>query len=750
MVTKLDRLERLTDLLLVLLETKRPLTISEISHMVAGYPEGEEACREAFERDKRTLREEGIPISVEPVAAREQLGYRIHADQYYLSSLELSPEEQVALNIAVAGVHLGDSTATEALSKIGVDSLPSAGLVATIPDLPVLADLFDALRSQEPITFEYKGTQRNLVVEGLFFKRGHWYLAGWDRSRSGFRLFRADRLEGKVTPVASKKESSTIGSTSPDDYSTSTNIPTNIPTNSNWMGPADLSSNPSLGHPDALGDHDSEATPRIRRKKQLVELLDLAPWRAGDEELLLAKVLIDPSAVSWMRAELAPSVEFEEVSDGSVQLELEVTNRSAFRSWLFGFLSHAIVIEPPELVDFVVDWLKAMLRDNAMPVDYDDLRNVPMAVERPSMRNGDTGGGYLQQASFSEAKDDSPSPVLSKDAHESHSRRYKRSQRMKAGERLRRLLAILAYLARRGEASITELSRRFGMDSHELVQELELAACCGLPPYTPDQLIDLLVEGDKVTARLGEGFARRRRLNSREALALIASAKAIMAVPGADTDGALASALAKLERAVGSEGRLQVDLDEPVHLGSIRRAVSRGEKLEIEYYSASRDELRWRKIVPLAVVAIDGYWYCDAFCEHAAALRRFRVDRIVQVYSSGTEDEQLLEALRQRYGSDVVGHDRAFIPADDDLVVTLDVSEKARWVTEAYPVLGVESRGGGRLIISLPVGGRAWLERLLLRLGPDAKVLAPRDLVHVGTAVAERLLERYMELGGEN
>ncbi len=62
---KLDRLERVTDLVLVLLETPRPLTLDAIANQVPGYPAEHAARRQAFERDKRLLRDEGIPVLTE-------------------------------------------------------------------------------------------------------------------------------------------------------------------------------------------------------------------------------------------------------------------------------------------------------------------------------------------------------------------------------------------------------------------------------------------------------------------------------------------------------------------------------------------------------------------------------------------------------------------------------------------------------------------------------------------------------------
>ena len=74
---KLDRLERVTDLVLVLLDTRQPLTLDAIAHQVPGYPAEHSARRQAFERDKRLLRDEGIPVLTQRLPGQEQYGYQI-------------------------------------------------------------------------------------------------------------------------------------------------------------------------------------------------------------------------------------------------------------------------------------------------------------------------------------------------------------------------------------------------------------------------------------------------------------------------------------------------------------------------------------------------------------------------------------------------------------------------------------------------------------------------------------------------
>src|SRR5580658_3917497 len=94
-----DPLERLTDLVLVLLNAERPLTLEQIAAEVPGYPSGKTACRQMFERDKRLLRSEGIPVLTESVGGKEQYAYRIDPDALYLPDLGLTADEQAALHL---------------------------------------------------------------------------------------------------------------------------------------------------------------------------------------------------------------------------------------------------------------------------------------------------------------------------------------------------------------------------------------------------------------------------------------------------------------------------------------------------------------------------------------------------------------------------------------------------------------------------------------------------------------------------
>ena len=312
-----------------------------------------------------------------------------------------------------------------------------------------------------------------------------------------------------------------------------------------------------------------------------------------------------------------------------------------------------------------------------------------------------------------------------------------------SGKRLHRLLAVLTWLARQGRAPVSELAQRFGMSADDLVADLELAACCGLPPYTPDQLMEILVDEHEVVATLGPELARPRRLTAAEGFALLASARAILATPGSDDDGALASAAAKLEAVLGGSGRLRIDLGDAPHLAEVRRAVNEGRQLAVRYYSASSDEESERIIDPWQVLHVDGTWYLDAWCHRAGDLRRFRVDRMVAIRRTGKPLAHGPDDGRPAGPTNATGDPVSYVPGPAATMVRLAVGEAAMWIVEALPTLGTAPMDDGRTEVRLAVASTVWFERLLLRLGTDADVLDPPELVDAGRRAARRVLERY-------
>ena len=314
--------------------------------------------------------------------------------------------------------------------------------------------------------------------------------------------------------------------------------------------------------------------------------------------------------------------------------------------------------------------------------------------------------------------------------------RGRRMSRPDAQSRLGRLLAIVPWVASHDGPLIAEVCRRFSVSERELLADLSLLFLCGVHPFTPDTLIEVDVNDGRVWIRFADWFRRPLRLTAPEGLALVSAGAALQATPGADPDGALSRALVKVSTVlgVGADDALDVELGPvaaPV-LDVVQRAAAERRQVEIDYYSFGRDGRSVRVVHPWRVFNAQGQWYLSAWCTSAVAERLFRVDRINEA-----------RVLEERFVAPPAGEmaPAVYTPDPDDPVVVLDLEPPAHWVADQYPNEGVDDRGGGVLRVRLRTSHRAWLERLLLRAGPHARV------VEGDTAVlpraAARLLTRY-------
>jgi proteasome accessory factor B len=232
-----------------------------------------------------------------------EIGYLVDPDDYYLPELELDAEERAALRVAVSAVSLGNQFGEGALMKLGGLGGEGATPIASLPLVPALATLFEAFRQRAVVTFTHRGRDRTVEPWGLSSKRGHWYVVGWDRDRGAIRAFRADRIEGDVTI-----DSDDIF-TPPDDF-----------------------------RPD---DH-----------------IEDRPWMLGDDDPVTVRLRVDADQAERALGDLRGEATVEAAADGTVEVELTITNRPAFRSFVLDFLEHAEVLSPPDVRADIVAWLE--------------------------------------------------------------------------------------------------------------------------------------------------------------------------------------------------------------------------------------------------------------------------------------------------------------------------------------------------------------------------------------------------------
>lgn len=307
-----------------------------------------------------------------------------------------------------------------------------------------------------------------------------------------------------------------------------------------------------------------------------------------------------------------------------------------------------------------------------------------------------------------------------------------------SGARLQRLLAMVPWIAGHDGPRVAEVCERFGITPAQLAADLEVVWLVGLPPYTPDALMDVVQEGDRVWIHYADVFATPQRLTPDQAVALLTAGASVLALPGADSEGALARGVAKLAAVLGVDADRVLDVDlggaQAEVLEVLRTAVRERRRVHLDYYSFGRDTRTERDVDPYLVHAEDGSLYVLGQCHLAGGERRFRVDRIVT--ATLLEDTFVPPATVLTAG--------VFQPDADDPRVVLRLAPGARWVAEVYPVEAVEEGADGGLVVTLAVAAAPWYERLLLSLGPDVEVVdAPAELAGAGGRAAARILARY-------
>jgi len=303
------KIERLLDLVAALLHTERPLTAEQLRERIPGYPQDKDSFKRAFERDKKDLRDMGVPLRIDPLpgAVPPEDGYRIDPVEYYLPDPGLDADELAAIHLAASAVRLEGLSAAGGLRKLGAPTRAEAtpSTIATLPAPPQLGAAFDAVAARRRLRFRYGGKDRTVDPFRLQHRKGRWYLQGHDHGAGEARSFRLDRLEGDLEV--------------------------------DEPGSAEVRLDPA-------------ANP-----------LTLDGWALGDEEPVDARVRIAAAQARVAVAHVGADVPAEWGDDGSVVLTLPVRHPEGFRSFVLGFLDDAEVLEPVALRDDLVAWLRATI-----------------------------------------------------------------------------------------------------------------------------------------------------------------------------------------------------------------------------------------------------------------------------------------------------------------------------------------------------------------------------------------------------
>ena len=312
MLAAMHPLERLLNLVALLLETKRPLTFDEIRSALGAYAQQDRGtAKRQFERDKDVLRSLGIPVDVAATDLWEvEEGYHIPRERYELPDISFTPEEAAALFVAAHGE---DREASQAFRKLlpnagggalsAIEGEPFAAVDASAPHLQPIAE---AVAGRRRISFRYRSAQgdeadREVDPWGLLFRRGAWYLVGQDRGRGEARSFRLSRITSGVRDAGE-------GERPPDGFSAA-------------------------------------------------EHLAAGPWGLGEPDTV-ARVAFSPRVAWWALAAVPGAANEVTRDDGWTEADVPASAGDGFVSWILSLGPDAEILAPDAVRAQVVDTLE--------------------------------------------------------------------------------------------------------------------------------------------------------------------------------------------------------------------------------------------------------------------------------------------------------------------------------------------------------------------------------------------------------
>jgi proteasome accessory factor C len=303
--------------------------------------------------------------------------------------------------------------------------------------------------------------------------------------------------------------------------------------------------------------------------------------------------------------------------------------------------------------------------------------------------------------------------------------------------RLTKMLSIIPYFLAHPGQNIRDGAKALGMSVPELHRDLNRLWLCGLPGYSPGDLIDISFAGDAVEVGFSAGVDRPLRLTRTEATLLVVALRALAELPsGVDPTAAL-GAIEKIETASQGEiaGATAAHEPESPAIRTARAALAAGRALKIRYYSATSDAVTDRVIDPIRVVLQGRSSYIQAWCRASQAVRLFRLDRL-------EDAAELLEPSRPEASPAVTAG--FWGESGEPPKALVAVASDAAWAIEHHGMTATCDRTeDGWLIAGLGYGSPDWLRRFLLGHGTEVTLLEPAELVSDAAESARMALRRY-------
>ena len=295
-------------------------------------------------------------------------------------------------------------------------------------------------------------------------------------------------------------------------------------------------------------------------------------------------------------------------------------------------------------------------------------------------------------------------------------------------ERTARLLDLVPYINSHQGISLKELAQHFEVTTKQMSADLSTLWMCGLPGYTPLELMDLEFESGYVTIRNAPTLSKPRAITFQEGVALLLGLDLIESALTSDRQDLLDSIVSlrkRLREKLGVPVRLSVVSSTSADVSAaITKALSSNDGLNIKYQSLYKDQTSERSVMPIDLYESDGHQYLRAFCFTAQDHREFRIDRI-----------EMAEQTVVPTDFDIN------LPNAEKIQFSITAKVLSRDSIERFAIPNLES---GKTA-ELSSFSRQWIERSVMAGGGAVTLNSPSDIRASVAEMARLMLNRYKQ-----
>ena len=293
-------------------------------------------------------------------------------------------------------------------------------------------------------------------------------------------------------------------------------------------------------------------------------------------------------------------------------------------------------------------------------------------------------------------------------------------------ERTARLLDLVPYISSHQGISLKELAQTFKVDQGQMTNDLTTLWMCGLPGYTPLELMDLDFESGFVTIHNAETLAKPRSISFDEGVALVLGLDLLRSAISPDRSDLLEridllsqrlAELIKLPSALSATSLVNQEVS-----SAISEALKSRMGLEITYHALYRDEISTRVIFPIEMIESEGHLYLSSYCYTAMDFREFRIDRI---QGAG------VQAVKQEIPKNTI--------QQSSYTATIKVLTPTRAIAERFK----QSELAVNMQFDFQTYSLQWMERSIMASGGAVCLQSPPEVRKSIAAMAQSMLDRY-------